>query len=102
MCILYSKAKNVTAKKKLKKKMQFLFLTKVLFLSLCFLDCIKSAYFRNVKITLKVVSTTTFLVVCFVCLKESTCDTNVVFFTSKALFVLEITKFLIFLSIQMS
>ena len=33
--------------------------------------------------------------VCFVCLKESTCETkkNVFYFTSKALFVLEIIKF---------
>ena len=37
----------------------------------------------------------TFLLVCFVCLKESTCETgkNVFYFTSKALFVLEIIKF---------
>ena len=43
---------------------------------------------------LKVVSTT-FLLVCFVCLKESTCETrkNVFYFTSKALLVLEIIKF---------
>ena len=43
---------------------------------------------------LKVVSAT-FLLVCFVCLKESTCETrkNVFYFTSKALLVLEIIKF---------
>ena len=43
---------------------------------------------------LKVVSTT-FLVVCVVCLQESTCETreNIFYFTSKALFVLEIIKF---------
>ena len=43
---------------------------------------------------LKVVSAT-FLLVCFLCLKESTCETrkNVFCFTSKALFVFEITKF---------
>ena len=43
---------------------------------------------------LKVVFTI-FLVVCFVCLKESTCETrkNVFYFTSKALFVLEIINF---------
>ena len=43
---------------------------------------------------LKVVSTT-FLLICFFCLKESTCETrkNVFYFTSKALFVLEIIKF---------
>ena len=43
---------------------------------------------------LKVVSAT-FLLVCFVSLKEGTCETkkNVFYFTSKALFVLEIIKF---------
>ena len=43
---------------------------------------------------LKVVSTT-FLLVCFVCLKESTRETKKknFYFTSKALFVLEIIKF---------
>ena len=43
---------------------------------------------------LKVVSTI-FLLVCFTCLKESTCETrkNIFYFTSKALFVLEIIKF---------
>ena len=37
----------------------------------------------------------TFLLVCFVSLKESTCEKkkNVFYFTSKALFVLEIIKF---------
>ena len=46
---------------------------------------------------LKVVSAT-FLLVYFMCLKESNCETrkNVFNFTSKALFVLEITKFLLF------
>ena len=46
------------------------------------------------KAALKVVSTT-FLHVCFVCLKESTCGTreNVFYFTSKALFILEISEF---------
>ena len=41
----------------------------------------------------KIVSAT-ILLVCFVCLNESTCETkkNVFYFTSKALFVLEITK----------
>ena len=40
---------------------------------------------------IKVVSAT-FLLVCFECLSESTCDTkkNVFYFTLKALFVLEI------------
>ena len=44
--------------------------------------------------TLKVLSAT-FLLVCFVCLKESTYETrkNVFYFTWKALFVLEIIKF---------
>ena len=44
--------------------------------------------------SLKVVSTTFFLV-CFLCLKETTCETrrNVFYFTWKALFVLEIIKF---------
>ena len=43
---------------------------------------------------LKVVSTT-FLLVCFLCLKESNCQTtkNVFYFTLKALFVMEKTKF---------
>ena len=43
---------------------------------------------------LKVVSTT-FLLVCFLCLKQNTCETrkSVFYFTSKALFVLEIIKF---------
>ena len=45
-------------------------------------------------LALKVVSAT-FLLVCFVCLKESTCETrkNVFYFTSKALFAFEIIKF---------
>ena len=49
---------------------------------------------KNDNNNLKVVSAT-FLLVCFVCLKESTCETrkNVFSFTSKALFVLEIIKF---------
>ena len=44
--------------------------------------------------SLKVVSAI-FLLVCFVCLKNSTCETrkNVFYFTSKTLFVLEIIKF---------
>ena len=44
--------------------------------------------------SLKVVSAT-FLLVCFVCLKKSTCETtkSVFYFTSKTLFVLEIIKF---------
>ena len=43
---------------------------------------------------LKVVSAT-FLLVCFVCLKESTCETrkNAFYFTSKAPLVLEIINF---------
>ena len=44
--------------------------------------------------SLKVVFTT-FLLICFVCLKEGTCETrkNVFYFTSKALFIFEIIKF---------
>ena len=51
---------------------------------------------------LKVVSAT-FLLICFVCLIESTFETrkNVFHFTSKALFVLEISTFN-FSDIQMS
>ena len=43
---------------------------------------------------LKVVSAT-FLLVCFICLKEHTCETrkNVFYFTLEALFILEIIKF---------
>ena len=46
---------------------------------------------------LKVVSAI-FLLVCFVCLKEGTCETrkNDFYFTSKALFILEIIKFYFF------
>ena len=46
---------------------------------------------------LKVVSAT-FLQVCFLHLKESTCETrkNVFYFTSTALFVLEIIRFELF------
>ena len=44
--------------------------------------------------SLKVVSAT-FLLVCFVCLKENTCETrkNVFYFTLRAFYVLEIIKF---------
>ena len=44
--------------------------------------------------TLKVVSAT-FLLVCFVCLEDSTCETrkHAFYFTSKYFFVLEIIKF---------
>ena len=47
-----------------------------------------------IEVSLKVVSAA-FLLVCFLCLNESTCETrkNVFYFTSKALFVLEIIKF---------
>ena len=53
-------------------------------------DILKEDYQKALKIV-----STTFLLVCFVCLKESTCETrkNVFNFTSKALFVLEIIKF---------
>ena len=52
------------------------------------------SYIFSRKMNLKVVSAT-FLLVCFICLKESTYKTrkNVSYFTSKALFVLEIIKF---------
>ena len=55
--------------------------------------CFKNVLFDKLK-SLKVVSAT-FLLVCFVCLKEGTRETrkNVFYFTSKALFVLEIIKF---------
>ena len=48
----------------------------------------------SVLVTLKVVSTI-FLLVCFLSLNESTCQTrkSVFYFTSKALFVLEKIKF---------
>ena len=51
-------------------------------------------YLRPQALFLKVVSAT-FLLVCFLCLKDRTCETrkNVFYFTSKALFVLEIIKF---------
>ena len=54
------------------------------------------AHRRNVA-SLKVVSAT-FSLVCFVCLKESTCETrkNVFYFTSIALSVLEIIRFSLF------
>ena len=50
--------------------------------------------FQITNIPLKIVSAT-FLLVCFVCLKESTCKTggNAFYFFSKALFVPEIIKF---------
>ena len=50
-------------------------------------------YLYGIKM-LKVVSTT-FLLVCFVCLRERICETrkNVLYFTSKTLFVFEIIKF---------
>ena len=53
--------------------------------------------------SLKVVSSTSFPV-CFVCLKEMTCETmkNGFYFTLKALFLLKIIKFYNFSSIQMS
>ena len=54
----------------------------------------KGGTFIHISQDLKVVSAT-FLLVCFVCLKESTCETrkNAFYFTSKALLVLEIIKF---------
>ena len=55
-----------------------------------YLKMMKNAFY----FTLKVVSAT-FLLVCFVCIKESTFETkkNVFYFTSKALFVLQIIRF---------
>ena len=57
---------------------------------------IKETYDGSARISLKVVSAT-YLLICFVYLyiKESTCETskNIFYFTSKALFVLEIIKF---------
>ena len=52
------------------------------------------ANFKRWQDTFKLVSAT-FLLVCFLHLKESTCETkkNVFYFTLKALFVLEIIKF---------
>ena len=49
---------------------------------------------KSLKQALKVLSAI-FLLVCFVCLKKSTCETRkkVFYFTSKVLFVLEIIKF---------
>ena len=53
-----------------------------------------STLFQSNRLVLKVVSAT-FLLVCFVYLKGSTCETrkNVFYFTSKVLFVLEIIRF---------
>ena len=50
--------------------------------------------FISTNVTLKIVSAT-FLLVCLVCLKDSIRETrkNVFYFTSKAIFVLEIIKF---------
>ena len=58
-------------------------------------NCCENIYHKKVYFSyLKVVSTI-FLLVCFVCLKERTCETRTKFFymTSKAIFVLEIIKF---------
>ena len=61
----------------------------------------KNECMKNLKLfsegSLKAVSAT-FLVVCFVCLTDSTCETrkNVFYFTTKALFVLEVIKFSLF------
>ena len=65
------------------------------------------ASFNDIEVFLKILNNTfkqplhlkvmsaTFLLICFLCLKESTCETskNVSYFTSKALFVPEIIKF---------
>ena len=59
-----------------------------------FWKCVVKLVVNACGFKLKVVSAT-FLLVCFVCLKERTCETrnNVFYFTSKTLFVLEIIKF---------
>ena len=60
----------------------------------CFYDDIQQKEkFSSALLTLKVVFVT-FLLVCFLSLNESTCETreNVFYFTSKALFVLEKIK----------
>ena len=58
-----------------------------------FKDCKCCLEYTNIKDDLKVVSAT-FVLVCFLVLNESTCQTkkNVFYFTSKALFVLEKIK----------
>ena len=57
-------------------------------------DAYKTSFMGKRDKLLKVVSAT-FLLVCLVSLKESTCETkkNVFYFISKALFLLEIIKF---------
>ena len=52
------------------------------------------SYSHKLYLVLKVVSAT-FLLVCFVCLKDSSLERkkNVFYFTSKTLFILEIIKF---------
>ena len=54
----------------------------------------QSRQLELIRTSLKVVSTT-FLLVCFLSINESTCQTrkNAFYFTSKALFVLEKIKF---------
>ena len=54
----------------------------------------QNIFTEELKQALQVVSAT-FLLVCFVCLKKSTCETkkDVFYFTLKALFVLEISSF---------
>ena len=54
----------------------------------------KVTFWMNYAFPLKVVPAT-FLLVCFLCLKECTCETskNDFYFTSKALFILEIIRF---------
>ena len=64
------------------------------FFSYSFVNQFTSTWICFFFLTLKVVSATV-LLVCFVSLKESTCETrkNIFYFTSKALFILEIIKF---------
>ena len=49
----------------------------------------------NISANLLRVVSATFLLVCFLCLKKSTCETrkSVFYFTSKALFIFEVIKF---------
>ena len=90
VCMMFwiweSNVKQVISKLKYMKYEKYLYVIKTFLL-------IFSQYVTTT-MCLKVVSAT-FLLVCFVCLKESTCEArkNVFYFTLKALFVLEIIKF---------
>ena len=75
-------------------KNYFFYSVKVAHDFLEFLFSNKTFASRVISLCLKVVSAT-FLLICFGCIKESTLKTrkNIFYFTSKALFVLEIIKF---------